>query len=82
MPNFVINKNAQENGDHEVHNTTPGCRYMPRPENQIDLGSHPTCHEAVAAAKKDGPILELTAVTIAAILVILVEKRGGRRVAH
>lgn len=55
MPRFIINKNAQTNGDHEVHNLTDGCSYMPNPENQIDLGVHASCHEAVAAAKRKWP---------------------------
>ncbi|MBB87297.1 MAG: hypothetical protein CMP06_08370 [Xanthomonadales bacterium] len=55
MPRFVMNKNAQSNGDHEVHNTTSGCRYMPQPFNQIDLGVHLTCHGAVAQAKRQYP---------------------------
>lgn len=55
MPAFIINKNAQSNGDHEVHNTSTGCHYMPRPENQIDLGNHPTCHGAVTLAKRQWP---------------------------
>lgn len=48
MPRFIINKNAQSNGDHEVHNATTGCAYMPNTENQIDLGSHTDCHGAVS----------------------------------
>lgn len=55
MPNFVINKNAQANGDHEVHNKTTGCSYMPNSENQINLGNHPSCHQAVADAKRRWP---------------------------
>lgn len=55
MPVFVINKNAQENGDHEVHNASTGCSYMPNPQNQIDLGTHTNCHGAVAEAKSRWP---------------------------
>lgn len=55
MPRFVININAQSNGDHEVHNATSGCSHMPAPKNQIDLGSHASCHGAVAAAKSRWP---------------------------
>ncbi|MBL0729438.1 hypothetical protein [Piscinibacter sp. HJYY11] len=55
MPNFIINKNAQPNGDHEVHNTTTGCTYMPSPENRIDLGTHWSCQEAVTTAKSRWP---------------------------
>ena len=55
MSRFVINKNQQPNGDYEVHNASAGCQYMPKPENQIDLGTHPSCHGAVAKAKADYP---------------------------
>jgi len=55
LPNFIINKNAQTNGDHEVHNTTTGCLYMPLATNQISLGSHATCRQAVADAKARWP---------------------------
>jgi len=55
MPNYVINKNQQANGDHEVHNSTTGCTYMPKPENQIELGYHVSCQGAVSAAKTNWP---------------------------
>jgi hypothetical protein len=55
MDRFILNKNAQVNGDHEVHNVTKGCLYMPNSANQIDLGYHSSCHEAVAKAKKMWP---------------------------
>ncbi|WP_275946148.1 hypothetical protein [Vibrio metschnikovii] len=40
MPNYIINKNQQANGDHEIHNTTSGCSFMPNAENQVSLGAH------------------------------------------
>ena len=53
MPHFIVNRNAQPNsGDHEVHNKTAGCNYMPDPTNQKDLGYHDSCHGAVTEAKK------------------------------
>lgn len=52
MARFIINRNAQPNGDNEVHNATTGCDFMPSPENQIDLGIHVNCHGAVAYAKQ------------------------------
>jgi len=55
MPNFILNSNSQSNGDHEVHNTTAGCSYMPSVLNQIGLGWHSTCQEAVAEAKRRYP---------------------------
>ncbi len=51
MNNFCVNVNAQSNGDHEVHNTDAGCRYLPAPGNRIDLGLHSTCRTAVAQAR-------------------------------
>lgn len=51
MPNFIVNKNEQSNGDHEVHNTTSGCTYMPEPSSQKNLGYFTDCHGAVAEAK-------------------------------
>ncbi|RLA82788.1 MAG: hypothetical protein DRG78_06225 [Epsilonproteobacteria bacterium] len=55
MSKFIINKNAQENGDHEVHNETTGCSHMPNPENRIDVGNYNSCQEAVADAKRKWP---------------------------
>lgn len=56
MPSFIINRNPQpKSGEYEVHNTTAGCSYMPKLENQIALGVHADCHGAVAKAKSDYP---------------------------
>lgn len=55
MPNYIVNKNAQSNGDHEVHNATSGCNWMPAKINQKDLGWHSNCHGAVSEAKKTYP---------------------------
>jgi hypothetical protein len=50
MDNYCVNRNAQENGDHEVHKMT--CLYLPLAEHQLPLGYFNNCHEAVAAAKR------------------------------
>lgn len=55
MDRFIINRNAQRNGDHEVHNLSKGCSYMPNSENQVDLGNHSSCQGAVAEAKRQWP---------------------------
>lgn len=55
MPNFIVNSNAQSNGDHEVHNVSAGCSYMPAAGNRVDLGTHATCHGAVSHAKQKWP---------------------------
>jgi len=50
MAIYYVNKNAQDNGDHEVHTT--GCLYMPEKENRLYLGEFASCHGAVLEAKK------------------------------
>ena len=51
MPTYCVNRNAQPNGDHEVHDiaSTKGC--LPEPVHRINLGWHPSCREAVREAK-------------------------------
>jgi hypothetical protein len=53
MPNYYVNRNAQSNGDHEVHES--GCGHSPDLENRRHLGSHVTCRGAVREAKKTYP---------------------------
>ncbi|BAX79765.1 hypothetical protein [Labilibaculum antarcticum] len=50
MASYYVNKNAQANGDHEVHES--GCSYLPNPENRKDLGYFTNCKDAVTEAKK------------------------------
>ena len=50
MNRYYVNKNAQSNGDHEVHKT--GCSWLPKPENRIYLGLFYSCYSAVAEARK------------------------------
>jgi hypothetical protein len=47
---YFVNKNAQANGDHEVH--VPTCAYLPSPGNLQDLGEFDSCFPAVREAKK------------------------------
>ncbi len=47
---YYVNKNAQSNGDHEVH--TEDCRYLPNSENRKFLGEFSNCKDAVTEAKK------------------------------
>jgi len=51
MPNFCVNKNAQSNGDHEVHDLSAGCSYLPASTSRQALGNYATCRGAVQAAK-------------------------------
>jgi len=50
MPRHYVNKNAQTNGDHEVHQS--GCSWLPKEENRIYLGIFSDCKGAVKEAKK------------------------------
>lgn len=59
MHRFIINKQQQNNGDHEVHNATTGCSFMPHLQNQVDLGFHADCSGAVTNAKAANPTLRI-----------------------
>ena len=50
MDRYLVNKNAQPTGEHEVHNVS--CNELPLPENQQHLGFCWTCIEAVKKAKE------------------------------
>lgn len=50
--NFCVNINAQPgSGDHEVHDLSAGCQYLPTPAHRRALGWHENCGQAVEAAK-------------------------------
>ncbi len=46
---YYVNKNAQSNGDHEVHTT--GCSYLPEEQNRLYLGDFSICQLAIIKAK-------------------------------
>jgi hypothetical protein len=46
---YYLNKLAQPNGDHEVHQAT--CLFIPNKENRIDLGEFNSCIEAIVKAQ-------------------------------
>ena len=48
--NYYVNRQAQSNGDHEVHRDN--CRFLP--SNRHYLGVFPSCAGAVAEAKRLG----------------------------
>ena len=50
MANYYVNKNAQENNDHEVHKS--GCSKLPKVDNRTYLGDYDNCQSAVKEAKK------------------------------
>lgn len=50
MDYYLVNTQAQANGDHEVHKAK--CAYLPAPVNRHGLGYHPTDQAALAVARK------------------------------
>jgi hypothetical protein len=55
MADYCVNKNAQSNGDHEVHNLDANCSYLPDSSNRLALGNHANCTTAVQKAKQTYP---------------------------
>lgn len=53
MAYYYVNKNRQQNGDHEVHRAD--CGYLPSQDNRIYLGDYNDCHPAVQKAKQYYP---------------------------
>jgi len=53
MVRYYVNKNAQDNGDHEVHKWA--CDRMPIEENRLYLGDFSNCFDAVRKAKQHYP---------------------------
>ncbi len=51
MKKYYVNKNAQANGDHEVHRED--CSWLPNSENRDYLGEFSNCKDALNKAKKD-----------------------------
>lgn len=49
MNNYYLNKNAQSNGDHEVH--TESCQFLPSVLNRTFLGAFASCTYAITKAK-------------------------------
>lgn len=47
---YYVNKNAQADGDHEVH--TAGCSFLPEEANRLYLGEFSSCSPAVTEARK------------------------------
>ncbi len=50
MASYYVNRNAQPNGDHEVHKE--GCVFMPEESNRLYLGEYFTCPPAVQKAQQ------------------------------
>jgi hypothetical protein len=53
MPHYCVNKCAEDNGSHEVHDLTPNkCIRLPHPFNQLPLGRHSNPQLAMTEARK------------------------------
>lgn len=52
MERYYVNRNAQSNGDHEVHIET--CSFISSMDNKEDLGSFYSCQSAVQEAQRRG----------------------------
>lgn len=50
MALYYVNRNAQNNGDHEVHEVS--CSYLPDALNRISLGEFGSCAPAVRQARE------------------------------
>ena len=53
MASYYVNKNEQQNGDHEVHKS--GCYWLSLAKDTTYLGGFDSCHGAVTEAKKYYP---------------------------
>ncbi len=53
MATYYVNKNTDNQGDHEVH--ADSCGHLPNAENRIYLGIFSNCDDAVIAAKTHFP---------------------------
>jgi hypothetical protein len=50
MARYYVSKNAQSNGDHEVHKFS--CSRLPKQQNRIFVGNHSSCRPAVRRARR------------------------------
>ncbi len=46
---YIVNKNPQSDGYHEVHKTD--CLHRPTESNSIGLGEHISCISAISSAR-------------------------------
>lgn len=54
MPTYIVNENAQSNGDYEVHDQASAYGCLPNSSNQVWLGSFSSCKGAVDEANSPG----------------------------
>jgi len=49
MAIYYVNKNDQNNEDHELHKIV--CSWLPEDENRLELGNFTSCYAALSEAK-------------------------------
>lgn len=49
MVRYYANRDAQANGEHDVHGE--GCHFVPESDKRSYLGEYTSCRHAVAAAR-------------------------------
>lgn len=54
MPNFYVNRNKDNKGHNEVHETAANCGHHADHANRVSLGTHATCKGAVQDARRRG----------------------------
>lgn len=54
MPNYIVNRNPQSNGDYEVHDQASSYGCLPEPANRVLLGAYSSCSGAVSDANARG----------------------------
>lgn len=54
MARYIVNKNSDEKGRHEVHREA-ACNHLPLSHNRLFVGNFETCGPAKAEAKKMYP---------------------------
>jgi hypothetical protein len=57
MAKFYVNKNAQSDGYHEVHDDGVKCPHPPDKANRVEIGSFLTCTAALQSVRAANPAL-------------------------
>jgi hypothetical protein len=55
MNKYVVSRNAQSDGSHDVHSLEASCPRLPLPENRKELGEQQNCKDALAQARLEFP---------------------------
>ncbi len=57
MTLYYLNKNQQDNKDHEVH--TKNCSFLPHEDNREYLGNFFSCKAAISEAEERHPLWKI-----------------------